>query len=272
MLLRRRLYSLVVVAVLSYFTMPLASSYAASLVCTGMVPDAEGKSANAPKDERDACESAAITGELSPSDADQISQEIGRAHALKRLYLYDIGGDTEAGITLGRAIRLKRILTVAPYSPDAQPAHATLMRHDVVALTNVCVKEKTCACVGVCTYVWAGGIIRDGNVLSLTAAEIERASNKDAKTYFEKMDLPIPTLVLVAGGQPVLPPDLAHLRYPAEVLKSIVTACGPEPTLNRVDAIKLQSVQVGTPIQRNELAHLHDVWVTCGEETQQRRD
>lgn len=115
-----------------------------------------------------------LHGIISKGDSGSISDAIKEAnHAgilIVGITLISPGGDVEEGLTIGRLIREKRLITSAPSREDfglqafqcrkqvLPQAHPANLFIDLLPGTDACV------CASACALSWIGGVIRDETV------------------------------------------------------------------------------------------------------------
>lgn len=209
-------------------------------------------------EEKTVCRSASLTGSIASEDAPHLEDFLRSNPYLQRIYLYDLAGDPEVAMAMGYALRQQRVGATAPLSADGDARHAVLMRHDIREMTNICGQGAPCVCTDACALVWAGGAVRRGNVVSLSAV-----TSGSIKRYLTEMDFATPGLDFTRNDGRAIYANFGRTRYPRPIFDDVLKGCGDEPRASALDPSQLAAPGVVKPAYRVELEHMYQGWRAC---------
>jgi hypothetical protein len=115
-----------------------------------------------------------MSGRIVPGDAKRFEALLAKeGPSISGLAIRSLGGDVDEAMRIGRIVRSKLLRTVAPISSA---------EGNVCSIGGLPEEAPECVCLSSCFLVYAGGVIRGGNVLGLHRPRYDEA-------FFAKLPL-----------------------------------------------------------------------------------
>ena len=124
-----------------------------------------------------------LIGRISAGDDNKFREAVLRAFESgckpNGLDIFSQGGDVEAAMAIGRQVAMLAMNTRAPQAYNVASGSWTCnIRGELVQSYDSLTKQgsRDCICASACFFIWAGGVVRSGNVVIIHRPHFEQKS------------------------------------------------------------------------------------------------